>query len=188
MSTTPLWVPILIAGIGLVGTVGGTLGGVLLTQQQSDRRDALAWSRQQDREQALWEREDAARTFEHRRQAYGDFYESLKEMARRAYDHGLGLADDDGEELPEGWQTETFRLLQRLDLYATSTVLIGAGMTYSAVWRWGHQTKYGQADDDFYRGQAEAERCESLLLVAIRTDLAIPMTEHSEKGNSQNRS
>lgn len=174
MSTTPLWVPLLIAGLGLAGTLGGTLGGVLLTQRRSDRREALAWTRQQERERELWEREDAARTFEHRREAYGAFYESLKAMARRAYDHGMGLAEDDEVELPEGWQTETFQLLQRLDLYATTTVRVRAGEAYSAVWRWGSQAKYGRDDDLFYEAQEAADYAENLLLVAIRSDLTVP--------------
>jgi hypothetical protein len=42
------------------------------------------------------------RTFEHRREAYADFDESLKEMARAAYDHGCGLTDE--SELPWDWQ------------------------------------------------------------------------------------
>ena len=63
---------------------------------------------------------------EHRRQAYSDRYESLKAMAVRAYDHGFAFRDDDGDELPEGWQTSTFQRLQRLEIYASQRVGLAA--------------------------------------------------------------
>jgi hypothetical protein len=40
------------------------------------------------REHERWAREDEARTFEHRCQAYGGFYEAVKALARTAYGHG----------------------------------------------------------------------------------------------------
>lgn len=146
VTSTPLWVPLLLAGLGLVGTVSGTIGGVLITQRGSDRRETLALTRQEEREREAWAREDSARTFEHRRQAYGDFYESLKAMALRVYNHGMGLSDEDDEELPEGWQTHTFQRLQHLELYATWNVRVRAGEAYSTVWRWGAQSqvRYGR--------------------------------------------
>ncbi|MDQ2790066.1 MAG: hypothetical protein M3Y73_10250 [Actinomycetota bacterium] len=44
MSTTPLWVPLLVAVLGLLGTGGGALAGVLITQRRSDRRETAAWT------------------------------------------------------------------------------------------------------------------------------------------------
>jgi hypothetical protein len=43
--TTPLWVPLLVAGLGLLGTIIGTVSGVLITQRRSDRRELAAWER-----------------------------------------------------------------------------------------------------------------------------------------------
>ncbi len=45
----------------------------MLTQRRADRREDARWQRERDREQALWAREDAARSYEHRRTAYVDF-------------------------------------------------------------------------------------------------------------------
>ena len=90
LADTPIWVPLVAAGIAVVGTIVGTLAGVAITQRHADQREDVAWRR----EQARWAREDRARTFDHRRAAYSDFYESLREMARRAYDHGMGLSED----------------------------------------------------------------------------------------------
>src|ERR1017187_4839024 len=93
MQTTPLWVPIAVAGVGVLGTIIAGIAGVLITQRRSDRRDDKTWARERERERERWERDDQARTFEHRRESYADFYESLKDMARTAYDHGFGFSD-----------------------------------------------------------------------------------------------
>lgn len=42
------------------------------------------------------------------------------------------------------------------------------------VRRWGHNTKSGQDNDDFYDAQDAADEAEQVLLRAIRGDLAIP--------------
>ena len=172
MTTTPLWVPLVVAGIGVVGTVIGTVVGVLVTQRRSDRREEMSWNRERAREQLRWEREDAARTFEHRRDAYSDFYEALREMARQAYDHGMGLSDSN--ELPFDWQLPIYRRLQHLQLYATPRVADAASAAYDAAWRWGHNTAHGVDDDGFYERQERYDKAETELIAAIREALAIP--------------
>ena len=61
-----LWVPLVVAAIGLLGTSVGTIAGVLVTQRRADRREGLARKREQQRERERWAREDALRTFEQR--------------------------------------------------------------------------------------------------------------------------
>lgn len=88
MATTPIWVPLVVAFFGaLFG-----LGGIELTQRRADRRFAAERKHQLEREQALWAREDAARSYEHRRAAYADF---IKEFHRQ----WMALADATNEEL-----------------------------------------------------------------------------------------
>lgn len=94
MNSTPLWVPLAVAVIGLLGTIVGTITGVIIIQRRSDRREVVAWERERQRERERWAREDALRNFEARRDAYISFYESLREMARTAYDYGMGLSDN----------------------------------------------------------------------------------------------
>lgn len=65
------WLPL---AVGILGLLGG-LGGVLITQRRSDKRETVAWERERER----WSREDAARTFDRRRDAYADF---LREVYR----------------------------------------------------------------------------------------------------------
>lgn len=54
MSSTPLWVPLVVAALAVLGT----LGGVYVTQRRSDRREAIAWIREPQRERERWARED----------------------------------------------------------------------------------------------------------------------------------
>ena len=168
MATTPLWVPLLIAALGVTGTVGA----VLLTQGRADRREAASWSRQLEREGARWAREDAARTFDHRRIAYSEFYESLRDMAFMAYNHGMGFRES--KELESDWQHPTFLKMQHLQLYATPAVANAADAAYSVAWWWGHETVFGADDARFYERQKEWDEAASNLLFSIRRDLAIP--------------
>ena len=171
MKSTRLWVPLAVAALGLLST----LVGVLLTQRRSDRRENTSWKRERERERERWAREDAARTFEHRREAYADFYESLRQTALAAYNHGMGLGDhaDDGQ-LGEGWQTATYRKLQHLRLYGSSVVDAAASEAYSAAWWWGFKTDWGKADHGFYEHQERYDVGAEELLLALRRDLGVP--------------
>src|SRR6266568_4922156 len=122
IMATSTWLPLLVAALGIVGTVGGTVTGVVLTQRQASRRDAITWARERERERERWAREDADRTFSNRRDTYVDFYESLRDMAFLVYNFGMGLVEEpDGDDgrLPFDFQLPTFRKLQHLRIYAT---------------------------------------------------------------------
>ena len=165
MDTTPLWVPLVVAGLAVLGT----LAGVLVTQRWSDRREAIAWAREQER----WAREDEARTFEHRREAYIEFYAAVKALARTAYDHGYGFTKE--EELPEGWQSNAFDKLHRLEFYADRPVASAASAAYGAAWSWGVHGKYDDPDDpEFHERQQKYHDAELEMLVLMRASLSIP--------------
>jgi hypothetical protein len=55
-GTIPLWVPLVVAILGLIGTVSGAIAGVVITQRRSDARDRAARKCERER----WAREDAA--------------------------------------------------------------------------------------------------------------------------------
>jgi len=81
VSTTPLWVPLVVAAFGLVST----MVGIVVTQVMPNRRERASWQRDTDRE---WQREDEALTFEHRRIAYVEFFEALR-RCRCAWKYSL---------------------------------------------------------------------------------------------------
>ncbi|ETZ53575.1 hypothetical protein LIX17_20200 [Mycobacterium avium subsp. hominissuis] len=127
------------------------------------------------REQARWTREDQRLTFEQRRTVYVEFYEALRRMTLRAYDHGMGLSAG-GFELPEGWQTEAADACRRLEVYASPEVSKAAIDAYGATWRWGHAARHGQDDETFYDNQDVVDQAQIELLNAIRADLHVTGT------------
>ena len=171
MSSTPLWVPILVAGLGVCGTLGGAIAGVVISQRRADRREDARGQREQEREEARWMREDALRTFEHRREAYIGFYEAVRELAYIAYNFGLGFTEF--TELEPDWQLSTYRKLQHLQIYATDETWDAATEAYSAAWWWAHQSQHGRDDQAFYDGQERFDNAQVRLLVMIRRDLSI---------------
>ena len=124
VSTTPLWVPLAVAGMGILGTLAAGVAGGLLTQRWADRRDDKTWALERAREEKRWRREDEARTFEHRREVFEDFYEGVKALACTAYDHGYGFTDS--PELPGDWHADAAGKLNRLALYADRRVAAAA--------------------------------------------------------------
>jgi hypothetical protein len=182
MSTTPLWLPLLVAALGIVGTVGGTVGGVVLTQRQASRREELSWLRERKREQERWAREDAERTFSDRREAYVEFYEALEDMALLIYRFGTGQSQEspinDGR-LPDDFQLQAFRKLQRLRLYAITSTAEAGEKAYDAAWEWGDSTRFDDDNSQFYEYKTEFDAARQQLQGAIRNDLGVPSTADS---------
>jgi hypothetical protein len=176
VSTTPLWVPLAVAGIAVLGTLSGAIAGTVITQRQANRREDKTWAREREQKRESWAREDVAHTFEHRREAYANFYVALQAMARMAYAHGILLSED----LPDDWYSEAFGQLSRLSLYADRRVASAASNAYTAAWNWGMNSKHRDevsVDDEleefnkFSQRYAEAE---AELLVLTREALSIP--------------
>lgn len=177
MNTIPLWVPLVIAALGVVGTIVGTIAGVLITQRRSDRREDQAWTRERERERELWAREDQLRTFEQRRESYVAFYEELRDMAGVAFTHGQNQVWGNESRLPDAFGETAYRTLQRLSLFAAPDVMKAADRAYWAA------SHYGQVDlarhgieqvDIRMEEQFDTER---ELFEAIRIDLGVPQGE-----------
>jgi hypothetical protein len=157
--------------MGLVGTVSGGVAGIVLTQRRADKREQLAWDREREREREQWAREDAARTFEHRREACLEFYVAVKEMARTAYNHSYGLTEP---ALNEGWQVDAFEKLDRLRFYADQELTSSAAEAYNAAWSWGVYGKYDNPEtEDFGSRHERYTRAELEMLALMRDRLSI---------------
>jgi hypothetical protein len=76
MGTTPLWVPLVVAVVAVLGT----LSGVIFTQLWNSRLDEKRWKRETQRLSEAQAREDLNRTYEHRRVAYIDFLEEFDRL------------------------------------------------------------------------------------------------------------
>jgi hypothetical protein len=168
-----IWVPLVAATCAAVGSLGGGLVGVLITQRKADRRERENRASELERERERWAREDDEKTFDHRRVAYVEFYESLRRAMGRVSDHGIGLSDDGSEQLPSGWQAEAWEKLQIVDVYGAPGISMLGIQAYLATLRWGGTTVYNQDDAKFRKGEAAADEAKALLLEGIRSDLRI---------------
>ncbi|WP_433265460.1 hypothetical protein ACQPWR_00125 [Micromonospora vinacea] len=75
-ATTPLWVPIIVAALGVAGAVTAAL----LTQLLSKRREDERWQRDREEDRIRWQREKEGRLRELRIRLYVD----LSEYAERS--------------------------------------------------------------------------------------------------------
>lgn len=169
---TPLWVPLVVAGMGFIAAISAALLGAQITQRRSDAREAAQWERERERERERWKREDEARTFEHRREVYVAYFETIKRMANLV---DLASQERSGNYvLPDDWWRPAFDSLNQLIVYGTSTVAEAAGAAYACA----------RVMGDELRLKGRSERCKALgikygelesdLLHKIREDMQIP--------------
>lgn|SRR5690348_10999263 len=154
--------------------IGGGLAllGVIVTQWFANRRERATWKRERERERERWEREDQLRTFEHRRAVYVEFYESLRDMQQRVYEH-TNQFPDVNPEIAEGWTVHAWEKLQLLELYATPNIRELANQAYVATAKWGQRAEPGGADEEFDNNRDISENAKIALREAIRADLAV---------------
>jgi hypothetical protein len=166
MTTTPLWVPLLIAALGVFGTISGTVAGVVITQRRSDRREDVQWNRMREHERERWAREDVLRTFDQRSSSYADFEEKLRLTA-------LAVSQSQtrtGPDLEDDWQLSLFQSLLRLRVFASQDGAEAANSAYNALWHWGEM---GNEDDAVHETEfIYDEACERFVAV-MRRDLRI---------------
>jgi hypothetical protein len=129
LSSTPVWVPLAVAAVG----VAGTLGAAFFTRRWADRREDQRWKREREAEQTRWQREqnerreqwqreDAARWLTERRAVYAEFL-----LVLRAWELAIYKAQGEKQrtELPP---QETVSALSRLEdqchpVYETLSIL-----------------------------------------------------------------
>lgn len=75
MATTPVWVSLVVAFLGLAG--------IVLTQYLANRREDIRWQREGQREQTRWTHEDAARSHERAQQRLADSYLEVLRLVER---------------------------------------------------------------------------------------------------------
>jgi hypothetical protein len=171
-------VPLLVAGIGVLGTLAGGLGGVLIAQRRADKREDKTWERERAREHERWRREDIARTFEHRREACVDFYGSL--CLARDEIRGGDYSPPAGEERVDELGEVLFKQLATLSLYASPHLTACAE---KAVETLGNLSWSMRSDDGTRPSRAEAVSkhlaAEDKVVRLIRQELSVPSSSTS---------
>jgi hypothetical protein len=101
-ASTPVWVPLTIAVVGLATTVGAGL----LAQWQASRREDRRWDREREARREDWHREDSHRWLQDRRQVYARFIIALdawtSEIGRARSAVAVGNVEHYNEKTPEG--------------------------------------------------------------------------------------
>jgi hypothetical protein len=172
------WVTLVVAILGLIGTAGGAITGVVITQRRSDRRENTAWQRERERERERWAREDAARTFDLRREAYIEFHAAVNRQRAVFIDvqrvRHEGFVEPD-QSTSDELERDLRRTQEKVRIYGSPAVvevadyiverLMAARSTLK------DEERTGRHLTAFARKEAE-------LLGLIRADLGIPEDEN----------
>lgn len=120
----------------IVGLLGG-LGSAVVTQLLANRREDARWHREREREQASWTREDAARSYEHRRAAYVDFIKEFRRLSDTSV--SAHIAERWGGLIPRKLQPEdldpVYDSLGAIAIFGTEEAGRLAGEAYGALVR-----------------------------------------------------
>jgi Ni/Co efflux regulator RcnB len=163
---TPLWVPILVATIGVIGTVTAGAFGVVVTQRHAEHRDNRSWERERQREHERWIREDADRTFEQRYRAYSTTYGSLRARHAVAHKHTA-----EGSNLPEDWDSWAFHQVE-IAIFGSSEVVLAVSAAHEATLRLAKDGNEDRANLEQLRNELYA--AEVNVLRKMRQDLSVP--------------
>jgi len=163
MGTTPLWVPLVVAAIAVIGT----LAGVTSTQIWNSRNEARRWARENDRLREVHAREDRNLTYEHRRAAYVEFQQELDRLMDVLQSNKVPILYGDRvyAELNHRWGP--------IRVYGTFEADSLAFESMDILQQWGmHPEREDLADDAFDASHR--------FLSQIRQDLGVPEAKSAD--------
>lgn len=172
MTTTPLWVPLGAAFIAVLGT----LAGVIFTQVWNSRLEERRWVRESNRLREAEAKEDANRTYEHRRAAYVDFLQELERVERVISDPNRVPAEKRTLNNPS--PSDLTELWSAVRIYGTYEADNKASECIGFLDHWGNQPDDDMLADNFYSARAG-------YLLQIRKDLGILERKPEEKPSSR---
>jgi hypothetical protein len=188
VNTTPLWVPLVVAVLTFIGTLGGALGGVVITQRSADKRERENRADEFKLERERWAREDEARTFEQRRDAYIEFYESLGQTLVAVNYFFHEGADLSGLPLQQGWDAPLLYHLWKVEIYGSESIVALAQRAYEITGVWGGSLHRSPDDPDMVIHDEdlsyEASGSPVTFIDAVRKELRVPEGQRAEP-NSQ---
>jgi hypothetical protein len=125
----------------LTALVSGSLviAGVIFTQRGADQREDRRWGREREHEKAVWDRDDAARSYDHRRKACMDF---LNDYLIKADAIAWAEVVYEGD-APEDWLEPMRRQLGEVQVFGTRAAFNRATEAYALLHRW----CYGPRED-----------------------------------------
>lgn len=160
MNTTPLWVPLVVAALGVAG--------VLFTQWRSDVREQNRSAAEERREEHRLardaEREREARLFEHRSAVFAKVSQEYHRWWSVAYDVEHGISPTP----PEDAMEDFWRIVGEVDLYGGQEVAERAVRLHHTLsdWVFGPRSSEDPGFDATYRYES--------FLAAARAELGVP--------------
>ena len=145
MPTTPLWVPLAVAFVAVLGT----LAGVIFTQLWNSRLDEKRWARETERLREAQAREDLNRSYEHRRAAYVEFFQEFDRLATIYTGRNTDrepVNNSAFDSLTERWAT--------VSIYGTYEADQLAFRCQDKLIDWAHDPENGVLADDTYSARA----------------------------------
>lgn len=158
MGTTPLWVPLAVAGIAVIGT----LAGVVFTQVWNSRLEERRWARENNRLLEAQAREDLNRTYDHRRAAYVEFQQEFDRLVGLHWGSNrepIALNDPVYHQLTQRWTP--------IRVYGTYEADKLASKCLDKLQDWGVHPDRGDLADEAIAAGIE-------YLFQIRRDLGVP--------------
>ena len=190
MSSTPVWVPLVVA----VVAVAGTLGAAFFTRRWADRREDQRWTREREAEETRWQRErderreewareDAARWLTERRTVYAEYLLSL-EAWKTAIRSAAVEAQNNGGLLPEtgtaldSLEQKSQSVYEILSMLAPGPLVRIAVGSFNTLSSWAYyldaQTdEDGDPDESDINYSDESHYDDKRLRDAIRQDLGV---------------
>jgi hypothetical protein len=118
-----VWVPLVVAVFGLAG--------VLVTQSLATRREDARWERERARERDRWAREDTARSYDHRRDAYMAFFKTYNERWNAL--ETAWISSGVVNEPPEDFLAALYDLASEVEIFGTREAASCAREAYKAL-------------------------------------------------------
>ena len=163
MGTTPLWVPLAVAGVAVIGT----LAGVVFTQVWNSRLEERRWARETERLREAQAREDLYRTYEHRRAAYIDFQQEADRLLDLLHNYQESVPLDDAV------FDELNSRLTPIRVYSTYEADHLALECLTDLQMWGREPGKNRLSDDAFSSAVRYR-------LQIRKDLGVPEWKPAE--------
>lgn len=148
----------------IAAVLGAAVAGIfaLLGVGLAQRHETAQAERQERQQRHAWLRDDAARSYEHRRQAYSEYMCQWRRHADMAFHHQV--IDRSGPDPDFDWLDDLYEAFTAVQVFGTRDAVTGAGVAMRAVDTYAQ----GSGEPDLDWDVIEPFRRE------VRRDLAIP--------------
>lgn len=172
MRTASTWIPLVVALVGVLGT----LAAAVFAQIWQARREAERWKRERKREREIWAREDAKRYFDQEREAHMAFLREWQQghIVLWPYAKGQKQRDDSASDPLAALHPRFLEVV----VFGTSEAKALADKCMATLRQWGES---GGGDNEI-AASAEMRSAFDAYLRQIRIDLGVDATVNHRPG------